>query len=189
MESCSSFICLTFHGVSDGGEYPVHSIVKIPRSVNISIQPQDIVTCHYLPGKGRNCPIIAQFLYNHQRDAVWNKRFNFWDALTGNTFHVNKQLAEKDREVMNYCRRDKNLLTSTHKNQVQNKKYNSCGRWQPIDNKKDVDIYMGNDISVTTDNKKYTDVIQNAADSDDVQYPKSYSFFGNSGEKEKERGF
>ena len=77
MESYSSFICSTFHGVSDGGEYPVHSIVKIPRSKNISIQPQNIVARHYLPGKGRNRPIIAQFLYNHQRDAVWNKRFDF----------------------------------------------------------------------------------------------------------------
>ena len=70
MERYSSFMCLTFHGVSDGGEYPAHSIVKILRSVNISIQPQDIVACHYLPGKGRNRPIIPKFLYNHQRDAV-----------------------------------------------------------------------------------------------------------------------
>ena len=54
---------------------------------------------------------------------------------------------------MNNCRRDRNLLTSTHKKQVQIKKYNSYGRWQPIDNKKDVDVRMGNDISVTTDNK------------------------------------
>ena len=70
---------------------------------------------------------------------------------------------------MNYCRRDKNLQASTHKNQVQIKKYNSHGRWQPIDNKKDVGIYMENDILVTTDKEKYTDVIQNAADSDDIQ--------------------
>ena len=189
VERYSSFMCLTFHGVSDGGEYPVHSIVKILRSVNISIQPQDIVACHYLPGKGRNRPIIVKFLYNHQRDAVWNKRFDFWDDLTGNKIHVNERLAEKDREIMNYCRRDKNLLASTHKNQVQIKKYNSYGRWQPIDNKKDVDIYMGNDISVTTDNEKYTDVIQNAADSDDVQYPKSYSFLGTPGKRKRNVAF
>ena len=111
VERFSSFMCLTFNGVSDGGEYPVHSI-----------QPQDIVACHYLPGKGRNRPIIAKILYNHQRDAVWNKRFDFRDDLTGNKIHVNERLAEKDREIMKYCRRDKNLLTSTYKNQVQIKK-------------------------------------------------------------------
>ena len=83
VERHSSFMCLTFHGVSDSGEYAVHSIVKILRSVNISIQPQAIVACHYLPGKGRNRPIIVKFLYNHQRDPVWKNRFDFWDDLTG----------------------------------------------------------------------------------------------------------
>ena len=63
--------------------------------------------CHCLPGKGRNRPIIVKFMYNHQRDAVWNKRFDFWDDLTGNKNHVNERLAEKDREIMIYCRRDK----------------------------------------------------------------------------------
>ena len=96
-------MCLTFHGVSDGGEFPVHSIVKMLRSVNISIQPQDIVACHYLPRKDRNRLIIAKLLYNQQRDAVWNKRFDFWDDLTGNKIYVNERLAEKGREIMNYC--------------------------------------------------------------------------------------
>ena len=189
VERNSSFMCLTFHGGSDGGDYSVHSIVKILRSVNISFQPQDIVLCHYLPVKGRNRPIIGKFLFNHKRDAAWNKRFDCWDDLTGNNIHVNERLAEKDREIMNYCRRDKNLRTSTHKNQVQIEKYNSYGRWQPIDNKKNVDIYMGIDISVTTDNKKYTDVIQNAADSDDVQYRKSYSFLVTPGKRKRNVAF
>ena len=99
-------------------------------------------------------------------------------------------MAVKDREILNYCRQDKNLLTSTHKNQVQIKKYNSYGRWQPIDNKKYVDIfYMGNDIRVTTDKKIYTDVIQNAADSDDVHYPKSYSFSRTPGKRKRNVAF
>ena len=46
---------------------------------------------------------------------------------------------------------------------------------------------MGNEISVTTDNEKYTDVIQHAADSNDVQYPKSYSFLGTPGKRKRKR--
>ena len=90
-----------------------------------------------------------------QTELYWHEDclLDFWDDLTGNKIHVNERLAEKDRKIMNNCRRDRNLLTSTHKKQVQIKKYNSYGRWQPIDNKKDVDVRMGNDISVTTDNK------------------------------------
>ena len=44
---------------------------------------------------------------------------------------------------------------------------------------------MGNDISVTTDNKKYTDVIQNATDSDDVRYQKSYVFLETPGKRKR----
>ena len=51
LERYSSYMNLNFHGTSDGGEYPVHSIVRILRSVQIFIEPQDIATCHYLPGK------------------------------------------------------------------------------------------------------------------------------------------
>ena len=67
-------MCLTFHGVSDGGEYPVHSIVKILRPVNISNQPQDIVACHYLPGKGRVLPnffIITSEMLFGTRDSIF----------------------------------------------------------------------------------------------------------------------
>ena len=75
LERYSSYMCLNFHGISDGGEYPVHSIVRILMSVQIFIEPQDIAACHYLPGKkGKNRPIIAKFLYKHQRDAVCNKK-------------------------------------------------------------------------------------------------------------------
>ena len=62
------------------------------------------------------------------------------------------------------------------------------GTWL-LDHKKDVDIYMGNVISVTTDIEKYTDVIQNAADSDDVQYPKSYSFLVSPGKRKRNVAF
>ena len=65
MERYSSYMCLTFHGIRDGGEYPVHKIVEIIRSVHIPIEPCDIAACHYLPGDGRNKPIIVKFLYNY----------------------------------------------------------------------------------------------------------------------------
>ena len=77
MERYSSYMCLTFHGIRDGGEYPVHKIVEIIRSVHIPIEPCDIAACHYLPGDGRNKPIIVKFLYNHQRDKVWEQQILF----------------------------------------------------------------------------------------------------------------
>ena len=93
------------------------------------------------------------------------------DRLLYDNHELEKRVTKVEMNSSYMC-----LTFVSHKNQVQIKKYNSYGRRQPIDNKKDVDIYMGIDISVTTDNKKYTDVIQNAADSDDVQYRKSFSF-------------
>ena len=54
VERYSSYMCLTFHGIRDGDEYPVHTIVEIIRSVNIPIEPCDIAACHYLPGDWRN---------------------------------------------------------------------------------------------------------------------------------------
>ena len=53
---------MTFRGIRDGVEYPVHKIVE----------------CHCLPGDGRNKPIIVKFLYNHQRDEVWEQRNSFF---------------------------------------------------------------------------------------------------------------
>ena len=49
LERYSSYMCLTFHGVRDGGEYPVHKLMEILRSVQIPIEPYHIAACHYLP--------------------------------------------------------------------------------------------------------------------------------------------
>ena len=106
MERYSSYMCLTFHGIRDGGEYPVHKIVEIIRSVHIPIEPCDIAACHYLPGDGRNKPIIVKFLYNHQRDKVWEQRNSFFDPQTKSIIYVNERLAENDRDVYNYCRKE-----------------------------------------------------------------------------------
>ena len=115
MERYSSYMCLAFHGIRDGGEYPVHKIVEIIRSVHIPIEPCDIAACHY--GDGRNKPNIVKFLYNHQRDKVWEQRNSFFDPQTFISY-VNERLAENDRDVNNYCRKEKHFITATHKNQV-----------------------------------------------------------------------
>ena len=44
-------MCLTFHGVVNGDEYPVHKIVELIRSVQIPIETHDTPAFHYLPGK------------------------------------------------------------------------------------------------------------------------------------------
>ena len=41
---------LTFLGVENGGEYPVHKIVELIRSVRISIETH-LAVCHCIPGK------------------------------------------------------------------------------------------------------------------------------------------
>ena len=149
LERYSSYMCLNFHGISVGGEYPVQSIVRILRAVQIFIEPEDIAACHYLPRKkGKNRPIVAKFLYNHQIDAVWNKQFDLWDEWIGGKIYDNERLAEKDRDIFNYCRRETNLLTSTHKNHVQIKIPNSDTKWKPVENRKKVDVFMAKDISL-----------------------------------------
>ena len=107
LERYSSFMCLTFHGVENGGEYPVHKIVELIRSVQIPIETHDIAACHYLHGKGKRKSIIVKFLYNHQRDSVWFNRNSFFDPVSGAKIHINERLAESDRDLYNYCRKEK----------------------------------------------------------------------------------
>ena len=143
MERYSSYMCLTFHGIRDGGEYPVHKIVEIIRSVHIPIEPCDIAACHYLPGDGRNKPIIVKFLYNHQRDKVWEQRNSFFDPQTKSIIYVNERLAENDRDVYNYCRKEKHFITATHKNQVRVKVSEHDKTWYPVDSRIQADA-IGN---------------------------------------------
>ena len=143
MERYSSYMCLTFHGIRDGGEYPVHKIVEIIRSVHIPIEPCDIAACHYLPGDGRNKPIIVKFLYNHQRDKVWKQRNSFFDPQTKSIIYVNERLAENDHDVYNYCRKEKHFITATHKNQVRVKVSEHDKTWYPVDSRIQADA-IGN---------------------------------------------
>ena len=106
-------MCLTLHGVENGGEYPVHKIVELIRSVQIPIETHDIAACHYLPGKGKRKSIIVKFLYNHQSDSVWFNRNSFFDPVSGAKIHINERLAESDRNLYNYCRKEKILQPRT----------------------------------------------------------------------------
>ena len=146
LERYSSYMCLTFHGVRDGGEYPVHKIVEIIRSVQIPIEPYDIAACHYLPGNGRTKPIIVKFIYNHQRDKVWHQRNSFFDPPTGGKIHINERLSETDRDLYNYCRKEKNLVTATHKNQVRVKVSENDKKWLPVDTRKQADSITNNSV-------------------------------------------
>ena len=143
LERYSSFMCLTFHGVENGGEYPVHKIVELIRSVQIPIETHDIAACHYLPGKGKRRSIIVKFLYNHQRDSVWFNRNSFFDPVSGAKIHINERLAENDRDLYNYCRKEKNLLTTTNKNQVRVKFSENDTTWYPVDSRHQVDYLVG----------------------------------------------
>ena len=143
MERYSSYMCLTFHGIRDGGEYPVHKIVENIRSVHIPIEPCDLAACHYLPGDGRNKPIIVKYLYNHQRDKVWEQRNSFFDPQTKSIIYVKERLAENDRDVYNYCRKEKHFITATHKNQVRVKVSEHDKTWYPVDSRIQADA-IGN---------------------------------------------
>ena len=93
LERYTFFMCLTFHGIRDGGEYPVHETLEIIRSVRFQIEPFDNAACHYLPDDGRNKPNIVKFLYNHQRDKVWEQSHSFFEPQTKSIIYVNERLA------------------------------------------------------------------------------------------------
>ena len=76
-------MCLTFHGVENGDEYPVHKNVELIRSVQIPIETHDTAYCHYLPGKRKGKSIIVKFFNNHQRDSLWYNRNSFFDPVSG----------------------------------------------------------------------------------------------------------
>ena len=62
MENYSSYMCLSFHGVRDDGEYMAHKVVEIIKSVKVPIEPYDIAASHYLTGTVGTKLFIAKFI-------------------------------------------------------------------------------------------------------------------------------
>ena len=60
-ESYSFDMCFTFHGFRDDGEYMVHKVVEMIKSVKIPIEPYEIAASHYLTGNGGRKPINVEF--------------------------------------------------------------------------------------------------------------------------------
>ena len=145
----SSYKCLTFRGIRDGVEHPVYKIVEIIRSVQIPIEPFDDAACHYLSGDGRNQAIIVKFLYNHQRDKVWEQRNTFFNTQTKSITYVNERLVENDCDVYNYCRKEKHFIPDTQKKQVRVKDSEHDKLWYPVDSREDADA-IGNKMVSTS---------------------------------------
>ena len=62
--------------------------------------------------------LTKKFLYNHQRGSVWFNRNSFFDPIFGTKIHINEGLAENDRDLYNYCRKEKKTSHNRKKNQV-----------------------------------------------------------------------
>ena len=71
--------------------------------------------------------------YDGQIDKVWEQHNSFFDPQTKSFIYVNEKLAEKDRDVYNYCRKEKQFKTATHKNQVRVKVSEHDKTWYPVD--------------------------------------------------------
>ena len=70
LERYPSYMCLTFHGVRDGGEYPSHDILEKIRSVQILIEPFGLVCCHYLPGNSKTKRNVVKMIDNYRDDNI-----------------------------------------------------------------------------------------------------------------------
>ena len=81
-------------------------IVELIRSVQVPIETHDNAACHYLPGKGKRKSIIVKLLYNNQRDSVCFNRNSFFDTVSGAKIHMKERIAESDRDLYNYCRKE-----------------------------------------------------------------------------------
>ena len=103
LQRYSSKLCLTFHGVRDGGDYSPHKIVEIFRSVQNTIEPYVIADCYYLPSNGKTKLNIVKFFYNHQREEIWLKCILFFDPQNEKKNHIIERLTETNRNFYIYC--------------------------------------------------------------------------------------
>ena len=70
----SSKNCLTFLGLQPMEDKNPLSAVQnlLNKGLGLPIQAQDIGACHFLPSDYSVKPIIVRFIYDHQREFVWN---------------------------------------------------------------------------------------------------------------------
>ena len=104
MERCSSKNCLMFLGVAAREEEDL--LVTILKIINstlcLQVNAVDIGACHFLSSSGNVKPIIIRFIYDRQREMVWNSRFNLQNNKSGNrAIFIVERVTEKDSVVMN----------------------------------------------------------------------------------------
>ena len=139
----SSKNCLTFLGLLPmEDKNPLSAVLNLlNKGLGLPIQAQDIGACHFLPSDYSVKPIIVRFIYDHQREFVWNAREDI-RQLTGSSnrpVRVVQRLTEKDRDVLNYANSNK-LIVTTNKGKVLVKKSSTDQSWKYMKSRKDVDL-------------------------------------------------
>ena len=113
MERCSSKKCLLFLGVAaKEDEDPLVPFLKIiNNTLRLQVNAIDIGACHFLPSSVNVKRIIIRFIYDRQREMVWNSRFNLRNNKSGNrAIFIVERLTEKYSAVMKAAE-EKNLIT------------------------------------------------------------------------------
>ena len=121
---------------------PLSAVLNLlNKGLGLPIQAQDIGACHFLPSDYSVKPIIVRFIYDHQREFVWNAREDI-RQLTGSSnrpVRVVQRLTEKDRNGLNYSNSNK-LIVTTNKGKVLIKKSSTDQSWKYMKCRKDVDL-------------------------------------------------
>ena len=71
----------------------------------------------------------------------------FFDPQTKSIIYVNERLAENDRDVYNYCRKEKHFITATHNSQVRVKVSEHDKTWYPVDSRVQADAIGNKTVS------------------------------------------
>ena len=117
----------------------VNNTLQIP----LQHQHQDVGACHFLPTPGYVKPIFVRFLYDHQRENVWQARGKLKTSRKQNerAIVVVERLTDTDRNVLCYAK-SKNCLISTRKGQVFGKLNANEEKWSPFKSTYCVDNFI-----------------------------------------------
>jgi len=145
MERYSSKNCLIFLGMSSSNfTDPIDAVIHlVNNTLQVPLQHQDVGACHFLPSPGYVKPIIVRFLYDHQRENVWQARGKLKTSRKPNerAIFIVERLTDTDRSVLSYAK-SKNCLISTRKGQVYGKLNANDEKWIPFKSTNCVDKYI-----------------------------------------------
>ena len=150
----------------------------IQQFMGIIIRAEDIAASHHLPSANMNKPVIVKFIYNHQRDRIWQNRASLKNYGPTKKVYILGRLADHDKQVIEHCK------------QV-NVEYvaNNCqpmvrveGVLKKVESKNDVDMILQNG---SVDNDVQMHVYGGSTQGDSFSGSKSITTFPTSGEKGK----